>query len=114
VEPNHFFNRRSIRLNGYAYSLSGVFFLTMVTHGYKCILGNKVDKEMQMSDLGKIVEGCWKGLPAHFKRIEVEPFVIMPNHLHGIITIHEADCRGTIYHAPTIEQYSKPIAGLIP
>jgi putative transposase len=54
------------------------------------------------------------GNPSSFSNIDNEPFVIMPNHIHGIITIHENDCRGTIYRAPTIEKFGKPVVGSIP
>ena len=69
---------------------------------------------MHINDLGKIVNECWKGLPAHFQNLESESFVIMPNHLHGIITIDEDDCRGTMYPAPTKKQFGRPVIGSIP
>jgi len=108
------FHRRSIRFNGYDYSLPGAYFITIVTQHHKCIFGKIVDNEMYMYNLGEIVQDCWESIPAHFQNLEVIPFVIMPNHLHGIITIHEDDRRGTIYRAPTKEQYGKPVIGSIP
>jgi REP element-mobilizing transposase RayT len=77
---------------------------------------------MRLFALGKIVEDFWRQIPTHFHNVEVELFVVMPNHIHGIITILE-DRRGTIYCAPTIEgksicenleRFGKPIASSLP
>jgi hypothetical protein len=89
-------HRRSIRLKEYDYSTPGAYFVTVVTHGYKCIFGKIINKEMHMNDLGMIVQDCWINIPEHFINVEIEPYVIMPNHIHGIITIRENDRRGTI------------------
>ena len=45
-----------------------------------------------MNDMGKIAEKCWKELPEHFHNIELDEFVVMPNHIHGIVNILENDC----------------------
>ena len=79
--------RHSIRLKGYDYSSPGAYFITVVTQAHKCLFGKIVDKEMHMNDLGKIVNECWKGLPAHFQNLESEPFVIMPNHTMGVLPL---------------------------
>jgi putative transposase len=107
-------HRHSIRLKEYDYSSPGAYFITVVTHRYKCIFGKIIEKEMQMNDLGMIVRDCWINIPEHFMDIEIEPYVIMPNHIHGIITIHENDRRGTIYRAPKTEKYGQPVVGSVP
>jgi REP element-mobilizing transposase RayT len=118
-DPNQY-HRRSIRLEEFDYSSPGVYFVTVVTRGYKCIFGKIIDKEMHIYELGKIVQDCWQEIPVHFSHIDVEPFIVMPNHIHGIITIHENVGRGTImlaharYRAPTIEKFGKPVIGSIP
>ena len=80
---------------------------------------------MQVNAPGTIVQECWQDIPAHFPNAEVNTFVIMPNHVHGIIFIHENDQtdadtrRGTIYRAPaslhnsapSVEQFGKPSTG---
>ena len=108
------FHRRSIRLKNYDYTSPGAYFVTVVTQGHKCIFGRIIEKEMHLNDLGKIVKKCWLKIPDHFSCVEVEPFVIMPNHIHGIITIEENDRRGTIYRAPTTEKFGQPVFGSIP
>jgi putative transposase len=107
-------NRRSIRLAGYDYSSPGAYFITVVTNGHKCIFGEITDHEISLYDLGRIAKKCWLDIPNHFKNVEVEPFVVMPNHIHGIITIIDEDGRGTIYRAPTTEKFGQPVKGSIP
>jgi REP element-mobilizing transposase RayT len=110
----HSYHRHSIRLKGYDYSRPGAYFVTLVCSGYKCLFGNIFDQEMQLNDIGKLAQKCWLKIPDHFPGTEVEPFVIMPNHMHGVITIFTDDRRGTIYRAPTLEEFSQPVAGSIP
>ena len=89
-------HRHSIRLKGYDYSNHGAYFVTICSHEKKCIFGNVVDGQMLLNDLGKIVEAEW--IKCGELRIDValHEFVVMPNHLHGIIILHsdivEADC----------------------
>jgi len=85
--------RRSIRLPGYDYSWTGAYFVTICTHERECLLGQVEDGTMVLSDYGRIVEQCWRALPHHFPGVELDTFVVMPNHVHGIITI-TALCRG--------------------
>jgi REP-associated tyrosine transposase len=127
IDPT-MFHRRSIRLKDYDYFSPGAYFVTIVTHSYKCIFGKIIDQELLMNHLGKIVEQCWVLLPDHFLGVEVQPYMVMPNHIHGIITIHENDCRGTIYRAPTAhderpiaddrtrktEKFGQPVIGSLP
>ncbi len=112
-------HRHSIRLPNYDYSQPGAYFVTVVTYQRILLFGNIVNQEMQLNDFGKIADECWSVIPAHFPNIELGAYVIMPNHVHGIIMINDrADantsaCRGTIYRAPT-ENFGKPVVGSIP
>jgi putative transposase len=109
------YNRRSVRLVGYDYSSPGAYFVTVVTHKHLCKFGRIISGKMEINALGKIIQDCWVKLPDHFPDIEIEPFVVMPNHIHGIISIYEKDCsRGTIYRAPTPEKFAQPVVGSIP
>ena len=80
-------HRRSIRLQGYDYSQSGAYFVTIVTYGRECLFGEIQNGEMQLSDYGRIADENWHAIPAHFPQIELGEFVIMPNHLHGILIV---------------------------
>jgi REP element-mobilizing transposase RayT len=115
-------HRRSIRLKGYDYSSEGPYYVTMVAFHRDCLFGEIVHEEMVLSDFGKIADNCWREIPEHFPFVELGAYVIMPNHVHGIIVInddHRADAnasarRGTIYRAPTTEQFGKPTVGSLP
>jgi REP-associated tyrosine transposase len=106
-------HRRSIRLKGYDYAQPGGYFITIVTHQRSCLFGEILDEEMHLNDLGTIANECWRAVPEHFLNVELGAYVIMPNHVHGIIVINDNAGRGTIYRAPT-EQFQKPIVDSIP
>ena len=80
--------RRSIRLQGYDYSNQCAYFVTICTWNRRNILGNVLNSVMQLTRFGEIAMTCCQDLPDHYKNIELDEFVIMPNHLHGIIWIN--------------------------
>ena len=80
-------HRRSIRLKEYDYSSGGAYYVTIVTWYRDCIFGQVMNEEMILSDLGKIADECWRAIPEHFPFVELGAYVIMPNHVHGIIVI---------------------------
>jgi putative transposase len=80
-------HRRSIRLPGYDYSQEGAYYVTIVTQGRECMFGEIVDGEMRLNEYGEIVQKWWNEIPIHFPTVELGMFVIMPNHVHGIIFI---------------------------
>jgi REP element-mobilizing transposase RayT len=82
-------HRRSIRLRHHDYSASGAYFITMVTYHRDCLFGDIVNGEMQLSHLGQVAEEHWRLIPAHFPHMELGAYVVMTNHVHGIIVIHE-------------------------
>ena len=81
--------RHSLRLKGYDYTHVGAYFVTIVTQGRSCLFGEIVGKEMQLNEAGDMACGIWKALPQRFPSIEIDLFVVMPNHLHGIIVINQ-------------------------
>jgi len=82
-------HRRSIRLKGYDYTTPGGYFITLVTQGRVCLFGDIVKDEMQYSEKGQIACECWRAIPDHFSTVELGVFMVMPNHVHGIIILHE-------------------------
>jgi putative transposase len=80
-------HRRSIRLRGYDYSQAGAYFVTVCVQGRERLFGDVVDGEMRLNDAGQMVVQCWHELPAHFFHLELDEFVVMPNHMHGIIIV---------------------------
>jgi REP element-mobilizing transposase RayT len=82
-------HRKSIRLQGYDYSQAGAYFVTIVTWRRDCLFGNIVNGEMELNDFGKIANECWQAIPAHFGQVELGAYMIMPNHVHGVIIIND-------------------------
>jgi len=80
-------HRKSIRIKGYDYSSEGAYYVTIVTYHRDCLFGEIINKEMILNDLGKIADECWRSIPEHFPNVELGAYVIMPNHVHGIIVI---------------------------
>lgn len=80
-------HRKSIRLKGYDYASKGAYYVTIVIQGRECLLGEIINKEMHLSKYGEIVQKWWDEIPVHFLGVEGGAFVIMPNHVHGIIFV---------------------------
>jgi len=91
-------HRRSIRLKGYDYSQAGAYFVTIVTQGRAPLLGEVVGGVARLSPAGEMVAKWWDELENKFPGVELGAFVVMPNHIHGIINIIESivgvDLRG--------------------
>jgi REP element-mobilizing transposase RayT len=71
-------------------------------------LGEIVHGEMRLNEIGKIAEKFWKEIPIHFSNTEIDEFVVMPNHIHGIIILNE-QCRGEV----TSPLLQKPTLGKV-
>ena len=80
-------NRRSIRLPSYDYTTSGAYFITICTHKREHSLGEIVNGEMKLFVIGEIVSEKWFDIPNHHDHVKLGEFIIMPNHIHGIIWI---------------------------
>ena len=80
-------NRRSIRLKEYDYSQEGYYYVTICTKNRECHFGQIVNGKMKLNDSGEIVQFCWHDLPNHYAFCKLDEFVIMPNHIHGIVVI---------------------------
>jgi REP element-mobilizing transposase RayT len=95
-------HRRSIRLRDYDYSRAGTYFVTICAFQRECLFGEVVDGEMRLNDAGRMVAAIWDALPQRYQGVEVDVFVAMPNHIHGIIVIN--DPIGTIHESPGFGQ----------
>jgi len=102
-------HRRSIRLKGYDYAQAGAYFITVCTHGKENLFGEITNGEMQFNQYGEIVMQEWFQTEVLRLNVELDAFVVMPNHVHGIILITEKlyqnnniinDRRGTASCAP--------------
>ena len=79
--------RRSIRLPSYDYSRAGAYFVTLCIQGRECLLGEVVNDRVELSDMGHFVKEAWEGLAMQYSYVELDEYVVMPNHLHGVIVI---------------------------
>jgi putative transposase len=84
-------DRKSTRLSGYDYSQPGAYFITLVTYQREFLFGNVVEGQMQLNRYGNLIEAAWMDLPSHYPHINLGMFVVMPNHVHGIVIINEVD-----------------------
>lgn len=80
-------HRRSVRLKGYDYTQAGAYFVTIVTQGRECLFGEVVHGEMWLNDAGRMVEKWWLELNRKFSAVDTDEYVVMPNHIHGVIVI---------------------------
>ena len=101
--------RRSIRLKGHDYAQSGAYFVTIVTQGRIPLFGEIIDGEMLFNDTGQSVAVAWEWLATRYPHVKLDEYVVMPNHLHGIIVIADTG-RGGSRTAPT---GPKPLGRLV-
>ncbi|WP_306537362.1 transposase [Geobacter sp.] len=96
-------HRRSIRLREYDYSSAGAYFVTLCVQGRECLFGGIVQDDMVLNEAGRKVEGVWRSLPDRFPNVTLDEFVVMPNHLHGVIVVADnglTDAVGAIHELP--------------
>lgn len=80
-------HRRSIRLEGYDYRQDGAYFVTVCVAGMVCVLGEAVGDSVRLNAWGQVVEECWQWLAQQYPYVELDEWVVMPNHFHGILVI---------------------------
>ncbi len=78
-------HRKRLRLRGYDYAFPGVYFVTICSAGRRPIFGSINKNNTVLSAAGAIVRAEWIALPERFSRLVLDEFVIMPNHLHGVL-----------------------------
>lgn len=86
---NDHHNRRSIRLKGYDYTQPGAYFITICTHERAHLFGHVEGGDMVLSEFGETARQSWLAIPNHFPHAALDAFVVMPNHVHGVIWIVE-------------------------
>jgi putative transposase len=80
-------HRRSIRLQGYDYSRAMAYFISICTQNRVDLFGDIVDGKMVLNHAGTMVQTVWNEIPIHYTGTEIDEFIVMPNHFHGIIVI---------------------------
>ena len=89
-------HRRSIRLRGHDYSGRGVYFVTILTKNRRRLFGTIVNERMALSEAGRIAARCWQEIPQHFPNVSLDAWVVMPDHVHGVLVICEDGHGGTL------------------
>ena len=79
--------RKHIRLRNFDYSSENLHFITICTNNRECFFGEILDKKMILSPIGNIANLFWTEIPNHFPHVVLDGYIIMPNHVHGIIRI---------------------------
>jgi putative transposase len=85
------YHRRSIRLKGYDYAQAGAYFVSLVSQCRDCLFGEVVDGKARLNDAGRMVQLIWDEIPANYPGVKIDAFIIMPNHIHGIIKLAGPD-----------------------
>lgn len=102
--------RRSIRLKGYDYRQPGAYFVTICTHRGASLFGEVIDGQVVLNAIGRIALDSWEWLATQYDYVDLDEYVIMPNHMHGILMI-TVDGRGSSRTASTNTR--KPLGRLI-
>ncbi|HDK36261.1 MAG TPA: hypothetical protein ENG82_05065 [Bacteroidetes bacterium] len=94
-------HRRSIRLREYDYSRPGLYFVTNIAYDREMFFGKIVNNKMILNEYGNIVRNWWLEIPNKFKNVNLDIFVVMPNHFHGIVQIISGNSIvGAIHESP--------------
>jgi putative transposase len=103
-------HRRSIRLQKYDYAQVGAYFVTFCVQDRECVLGEVTGDDVNLSDAGEMVAQVWDDLPSRFPGVELDAWVVMPNHVHAIVVIAgEVARQGAASSAPPLGQVMRTV-----
>ena len=88
--------RKNMRLSAHEYASEGMYYVTICTEGRVCTLGRKEGRNIRLSDIGKTALESWQKLAELHGYLSLDSFVLMPNHIHGIIIYHACDDAKTL------------------
>ncbi len=93
-EPSLFRNKyriKSAKCPDWDYSSDGAYFVTICTQGREEFFGDMVDGKMMLSKIGQVADKFWTQIPEHFPFVVLDEYIVMPNHVHGILFIEKND-----------------------
>jgi putative transposase len=99
VSPTHDFKpsptkenrrRKPLRLKGYDYAQGGAYYVTICTQQRTCFFGDVINGQMVLNEAGQMIQQTWDDLPNHYPNVTLDAFVVMPNHVHGVIFIYDS------------------------
>ncbi len=88
---NSDYRKPLIRAQTWDYGSNGMYFITICTKDKKHFFGEITNGKMELSPLGAIADVLWHTIPHHAKFVELGEFVVMPNHIHGIVILNHPD-----------------------
>jgi putative transposase len=95
--------RKSPRIAGYDYTSPGIYFVTLCAAAGQCVFGEVVGGVVRLNDIGRTVAQCWESTPRHFLTVELDLYVVMPNHVHGLLALTDtADAPSSNRPRPTV------------
>ncbi|MBZ0276474.1 MAG: transposase [Anaerolineae bacterium] len=101
--------KNSLRLKGYDYSQSGAYFVTILAYKRLHLFGSIAENAtVSLTKLGNYAENCWQQIPQHFASVELDVSIIMPNHIHGILVLHDQ-----AEHAPSLSVVINTFKGAV-
>ena len=104
-------DRKLNRLEGYDYSQAGCYFVTICVQDRQCSFGEVIDDRMVLNNAGEIVNARWLWLSGRYDYVELDEYVVMPNHFHGILMIQTRKDRSR--PVPTDALKTKSLSELI-
>jgi putative transposase len=107
-------DRRSIRLPQYDYTQAGAYAITICTEGREPLLGEIDANGVHLNSYGELVEDCWRQIPDRNRPVQLDVFVVMPNHLHGIVLLGSAAAVGGTARRARTEAFGQPVPGSLP
>lgn len=107
MDPDKYPQRKSTRLKRYDYSAAGWYYVTICTYKHEELLGHVKKGRMVLNDCGKIAEKAWQQIPSHHPGVTLDQYVVMPNHIHGIIIIGVPV--GARHASPVANKNSNPL-----
>ena len=100
--------RKPLRLSGFDYTQCGAYFVTICTRDRAYLFGDVINGQMILNEMGRLVMAAWDDLACHYPFMTLDAFVVMPNHVHGIVWI-EVEATLTV-SLPVIGEALKPSA----
>ena len=94
-------HRRSLRWHKHDYASPGGYYATICVEGFRCLFGNVSAGVMDLNEAGRMVDSHWRAIPARFPAIQLDEWVVMPNHFHGILHIAGTAFDGALERAGT-------------
>mgnify|MGYP000168028279 CR=1 FL=1 len=90
------YSTKSSRLTGWDYSTDGAYFITICAKDHQCFFGRIINKKMHLNEIGKIAKKEWIKTAEIRNNIQLDEYVIMPNHIHGILWIYNNKPMATV------------------